>query len=120
MAVTSSKLPASLMKVEDPVIADFITSCLVPEDVRPSAAQLLEHSLIVEYDHGENEERRPELSQRYGDLRTPQLLEPDFVEPLDNLEYQTLITRQQVEVEQLMKRQKMERKAERMRLRRTL
>ena len=118
MAVTSAKLPASLMKVEDPVIADFITSCLVPQDVRPSAGQLLEHPLIVEYDQGEDEERQPELSQRYGDLRTPQLPEPDFVEPLDNLEYQTLITRQQVEVEQLMKRQKMERKAERMRLRR--
>ena len=120
MAVTSWKLPAALMKVEDPVIADFITSCLLPENVRPSAGQLLEHELIVSGEQSDEQESAPQdqaPQQQAIDWKTPQPLKPDFEEPLDNPDYTMAVARQTVEVEELVKRQKMERKALRKKLR---
>ncbi|OHT08056.1 STE family protein kinase [Tritrichomonas foetus] len=97
MKVSKGGLPASLTKVDDPVIADFITVCLLPQELRPSAADLLEHSLIIDFD-------QPEIEPGF-DLPN-QNLSPDFPEPLDNPQYQTLMARQAAEIEELKKQQK--------------
>lgn len=96
--VSNGGLPANLTKVEDPVIADMVTVCLLPESCRPSAANLLEHPLITEFD-------QPEIENVEVDNTSFQL-KPDFVEPLDNPQYQTLLTRQQLQVEELKRQQK--------------
>lgn len=46
MKVSQNSLPLSLLKVTDPDVADLITNCLLTADLRPSAADLLEHPLI--------------------------------------------------------------------------
>lgn len=109
MKVISGGLPASLTKVEDPVIADFITICLLPAELRPSAAQLLEHSLIVDFEQPEVETAEDPVESNDQGL--------DFVEPTDNQEYMTLLMRQQAEIDQLKKQQKLERKRMRQKLR---
>lgn len=50
MKVSAGTLPLSLSKVSDPVVADFITLCLLEADLRPSAEELLEHPLIKEFE----------------------------------------------------------------------
>ena len=53
LKVTSGQMPSILLKISDPEIADFITQCLLPSDLRPSALELLEHPLITLYDQPE-------------------------------------------------------------------
>ena len=107
--VSSGGLPANLTKVKDPVIADIITICLLPEDLRPSAADLLEHPLITEFD-------QPEIENLDVDSTLPSL-KPDFTEPIDNPEYQTLLIRQQHQIEELKRQQKAARKLMRTKIR---
>lgn len=96
--VSNGGLPVNLTKVEDPVIADIVTLCLLPEALRPSAANLLEHPLITEFD-------QPEIENVEVDTTSSQL-KPDFVEPLDSPLYQTLLARQQIQIEELKRHQK--------------
>ncbi|KAI4366607.1 hypothetical protein MLD38_022466 [Melastoma candidum] len=45
--VTSGIKPASLEKVKDPQVKEFIEKCLVPADIRPSASDLLKDVFFV-------------------------------------------------------------------------
>lgn len=62
MRVSSGKMPAILTKVTDPVICDFVTLCLLPSEKRPSASELLEHPLIVEFEPPQLEPQDTELA----------------------------------------------------------
>lgn len=98
--VSNGGLPVALTKVDDSLIADFITLCLLPADIRPSAAQLLEHSLITEYD------QLTESNAGNDDEHDLDSYVVDFNEPLDNPEYSALLARHASEVEELKKEQK--------------
>jgi WNK lysine deficient protein kinase len=104
LKVSAHGLPSALSKVADPVIADFITMCLLPAEVRPSAATMLEHALIVETD-------QPELET---DEENPPL--PEFEEP-QHPEFTALVERQQKQVEELKLQQRRERVLCRQRIR---
>lgn len=61
LKVSGGHMPAALAKVGDPVIADFISMCLLPQEDRPSAADLLEHNLILEFEQPEMEAKENEF-----------------------------------------------------------
>jgi WNK lysine deficient protein kinase len=96
LKVSAHGLPYALTKVSDPVIADFITLCLLPAEVRPSAAVLLEHALIVDVDQPDMDDE----SQRR---------ESEEVVELDNPEFAALVERQRRQVEELKVQQRKDR-----------
>ncbi|KAH0788575.1 putative serine/threonine-protein kinase WNK11 [Histomonas meleagridis] len=102
LKVSSGGLPVALSKVNDSLIADFITLCLLPAEVRPSAAQLLEHSLIIEFDQPAEEST---IDDTY-DQGKDEPLKVDFPEPLDNPEYMALLARHAAEIEEMKRQQK--------------
>ena len=111
--VSQGGLPEILKNIDDPVIADIVTICLLPAESRPSAADLLEHPLITEFNAPEIENV---ITDNLGKIN-PANQKVDFVEPLDNPEYQTLLSRQQAEIEELKKQQKFARKNLRLKIR---
>jgi WNK lysine deficient protein kinase len=104
LKVSAHGLPYALSKVSDPVIADFITLCLLPAEVRPSAAVLLEHALIVDVD-------QPDM-----DDDDPRRESAEFDEP-DHPEFAALVERQRRQVEELKLQQRKDRVALRQRIR---
>jgi WNK lysine deficient protein kinase len=101
MKVSSGGLPAALSQVGDPVIADFVTICLLPAELRPAAASLLGHDLIVEFDKKEDVDEEVVVVQQ----------EEKFVEPVGQPEYDALVKRQAEEIELLKRAQFTERHA---------
>jgi WNK lysine deficient protein kinase len=105
LKVSAHGLPAALSKVADPVIADFITLCLVPADVRPSAAVLLEHALIVDVD-------QPDMGADDDGAGAPEIEDhinhPAFLE---------LLEQQRKQVDELRLQQRKDRIAARQRIR---
>jgi WNK lysine deficient protein kinase len=102
LKVSAHGLPDALSRVADPVIADFITMCLLPADVRPSAAVMLEHALVLEMDQPEMEE----------DEEAPETHEFE-----EHPAFAALVERQQRQIEELRLQQRRERIACRQRCR---
>lgn len=99
MKVTSGHMPAALAKVSDPVIADFITMCLLPPETRFSAAELLEHPLILEYEQPEIETKENEF---------------DY---LQNAEFSALMKKQEMELQSIKERMRDARRSLRQKIR---
>ena len=105
-AILRGELPGALGQVSDPAVADFITNCLLPVDLRPSCEDLFESTLLSE---AYAQEVAKEEANKQDSAR--QEASPS-VSPLDELR-----EKQKMETELLMKRQKEERKLLRARLR---
>jgi WNK lysine deficient protein kinase len=107
LKVSAHGLPYGLTKVVDPVIADFITLCLLPAEVRPSAEMLLEHALIVDVE-------QMNLESMDGEGSGEEQEEPD------SIELAALLERQRKQVEELKMQQRKDRIACRQRIRERL
>lgn len=89
-AILRGESPAAVGQVSDPSVADFITCCLLPVDLRPSTQQLFETALI-----SENYEPPP---------ADP---EPSAIQQLQakqKSEYDSLLARQELERKELIQR----------------
>jgi WNK lysine deficient protein kinase len=104
LKVSAHGLPYALSKVSDPVIADFITFCLLPAEVRPSAAVLLEHALIVDVD-------QPDMDDENTRRESEESVDPDHPE------FAALLERQRRQVEELKLQQRKDRIALRQKIR---
>ena len=64
-AILDHVMPQAFSEISDTIVADFVASCLLPLEQRPSTVQLREHSLIVELlPDGDNSARGSELTPR--------------------------------------------------------
>ena len=48
-SILAGVLPTAIAKISDPSVADFVTTCLLPVNQRPTASQLHEYSLISDF-----------------------------------------------------------------------
>lgn len=93
--ICEGMMPIGLNNVCDPVIADFIITCLLPIDGRPSVGRLGDHQIFAD-------KEEPEPEPKNAVVNEPMTMEkakahPDFVE---------LLRRQEKEREELLKRHK--------------
>ena len=102
-AIIECVMPQAIADVADPIIADFVTTCLLPSDQRPTLSQLREHTLILENMNANVVTSMRDLSTR---ARTPETVKP-------SPEFVALLERQKKEKEELMRQQKLERKERR-------
>ena len=72
-AVLEKKMPQALSQVSDPLVADFIATCLQPYNLRPTISQLMEHLLILDFrpTTPSSGREKPTINLR----QTPQFLE---------------------------------------------
>lgn len=64
-AISEQRLPQAFSEISDTIVADFVNTCLLPFDQRPTIFQLIEHSLIVELlPDGDNSFRCSDMSPR--------------------------------------------------------
>lgn len=64
-AIKEQRLPQAFSEISDTIVADFVNTCLLPFEQRPSTFQLIEHSLIVELlPDGDNSYRCSDMSPR--------------------------------------------------------
>lgn len=91
MAIIAGTLPSAITQVSDPIVADFITNCLLPVGQRPTVSQLRESALIADFTEN---------------LPTPRSMHvADHHSTAFNESLQALIARQQKEIEDLKRKQ---------------
>lgn len=99
-------VPPEISDISDPVIADFITTCTLPIEQRPTMAQLKDHILILD-----------DMSNAIGDRGGRR--EPDINRIMNTPEFKALLERQRAEMDGLILQQKKERKEKRKQIRET-
>ena len=100
-------LPRELNEISDPVIADLIVTCLLPLDQRPTAAQLAANELFADVNRGDLSPRKAEP-----ELEAQEPLALDFpvrAEMRQRREFLDLIHKQNLETQELLKKQKEDR-----------
>ena len=64
-AISEQRLPQAFSEISDTIVADFVNTCLLPFDQRPTTFQLSEHSLIAELlPDGDNSFKCSDMSPR--------------------------------------------------------
>lgn len=118
IAVCDRVMPTAFSEVSDAIVADFVTTCLLPVEQRPTASGLREHVLIAEFLTGGDSSAR---SGNDSGSRTslteeiPQLTDnkPEIgivtTEVQQMPEFRALVAKQKSEKEDLLARQKEER-----------
>ncbi|KAH0785386.1 STE family protein kinase [Histomonas meleagridis] len=108
-AILEGIMPQAISDVSDPIIADFITTCLLPVDHRPTLSQLREHVLISENMNANGARSMRDMGsviQNSNSNVTPELV-------MQSPEFTALIERQNREKQELLMKQKQERKEKR-------
>ncbi|KAH0795427.1 STE family protein kinase [Histomonas meleagridis] len=105
--IRSGVMPQAFTNVSDPIIADFISTCMLPVEQRPTVSQLKEHALIC---GSQFESQKSASGQSSGEISKVSAAKqsPEFLE---------LLKRQKEETEFLLQQQKNERKQLRKRIR---
>lgn len=104
-AILKHIMPQAISDVSDPVIADFVETCLLPFQQRPSMSQLREHLLISDFNSN--------IERSFGslDFQEKQIMDEQTIKQTP--EFIELLKKQQIEKNELLIQQKKERKAKR-------
>ncbi|KAH0792618.1 STE family protein kinase [Histomonas meleagridis] len=106
-AIVDGIMPQAISDVSDPIIADFITTCLLPSDQRPSLSQLREHILISENMN----------ATVVSSMREEGAIQNENKNSIENVkqspEFLALLEKQKKEKEELVRQQRKERKEKR-------